>query len=108
MNWKILRLIRLIIDSRDKEEHPHLQDIGCYGLHVVSGAQHTGVVASSCPIEKVLRVMFMFLHNSPAKRGEYLRVSSSGLYPEKFSTTRWVENERVAIELLRSEVILLS
>ena len=40
--------------------------------------------------------MFKFLHNSPARRAKYLRVSSSGLYPEKFCTTRCVENERVA------------
>ena len=40
--------------------------------------------------------MFKFLHNSLTRRAEYLRVSSSGLYPEKFCAARWVENERVA------------
>ena len=55
VNWKILRLI---VESRDKEEHPPLQDIGCFGLHVVSGTLHTGVVVSSWPVEKVLRSYF--------------------------------------------------
>ena len=32
-----------------------LQDIGCCGLHVVSGTLHTEVVANFWPIEKVLR-----------------------------------------------------
>ena len=44
VNWKILRLI---MDLRDKGEHPPLQYIGCCGLHVVSGTLHTGAVASS-------------------------------------------------------------
>ena len=79
VNWKILRLI---MDSRHKEEYPPL-----HGLHVLSGALYTGVVVSSWPIEKVLGAIFRFLHNSPARRAEYLRVSSSGFYPEKFCTT---------------------
>ena len=44
VEWKILRLI---MDSRDKEDHALLQYMGCCGLHVVSGALKTGVVASS-------------------------------------------------------------
>ena len=93
VNWKIMRLI---MDSQDKEEDPHLQDIGCCGLHVMSGTLHTGVAASSWPIEKVLRATFKFLYNSSARRAEYLHVSSSGLHPEKFCATQWVKNERVA------------
>ena len=93
VNWKILRLI---IYSWDKEEHPPFWDIGCCGLHVVSGALDTGVAASSWTIEKVLGAMFSSLHNSPARRAEYLRVSSSGLYPKKFCTIWWVKNDLVA------------
>ena len=93
VNWKILRLIK---DSQDKEEDPPLHDIGYCGLHVVSEALHTGTVASSWPFEKVLGAMFKLLHNSPARRAEYLRVSSSGSYPDKFCATHWVENERLA------------
>ena len=63
-NWKILRLI---MELRDKEKHPPLQDIGSCGLHVVSRALHTEVVACLWPIEKLLRAMFKFLHNSPAR-----------------------------------------
>ena len=83
------------MDSRDKEEHPLLQDIWCCGLHVVRGTLHNGVVASSWANGKVLQAMFKFLHKS-SKRAEYLRVRSSGLYPEKFCATQWVENESIA------------
>ena len=89
-NWKILRLIT---EMRDKEEHPPLENIGSCGLHVVSGALHTGVVAGSWPVEKILRAMYKFLNKSPARRAEYIHLSSSGLYPAKFCSTRWVENE---------------
>ena len=92
-SWKILVLIMVL---RDKEDHPPSQDIGSCGLHVVSGALHTGVVACLWPIEKLLRAMIKLLHNSPARRAENLRVSLSGLYPEKFCATRWVENQIVA------------
>ena len=40
--------------------------------------------------------MFNFLDNYSVRRAEYLRMSSSGLCPEKFCTTRWMENESVA------------
>ena len=72
------------MDSRHKEEHPPFQYIGCSGLHVVSEALHTGVVASSWQVEKVLCGMSQFLHNSPARTAEYLRVSSSNLLSEKY------------------------
>ena len=66
-NWKILKLVS---ELRDKEEYPVLENIGSCGLHVISGALHTGVVAADWPIEKLLRGMFKFLHNSPARRAE--------------------------------------
>ena len=62
----------------------------------MSGALDTGVAASSWTIEKVLGAMFSSLHDSPARRAEYLRVSSSGLYPKKFCTIWWVKNDLVA------------
>ena len=83
-------------DSRNRDEYPPLQDTGSCGLHVVSGALDTGVVASKWLIEKILRAMYKFLHNSPTIRAEYIRFSVSGLFPEKFCTTWWVENEIVA------------
>ena len=92
-NWKILRLIQ---DKREEDDHPPLQDIGSCGLHVVSGALHSAVVAANWPVEKVLRGMFKFLKDAPARRAGYMRRSLTGLYPEKFCSTRWVENEPVA------------
>lgn len=42
-NWKILDLLSVF---RDEEEYPKLENIGSCGLHVISGALHTGVGAA--------------------------------------------------------------
>ena len=92
-NWKILSILQT---ERKNDEISPLEDIGSCGLHVISGALHTGVVKNEWPIDKVLRGMFKLLNKSPARRAEYLRTSGNSLYPEKFCPTRWVENESVA------------
>ena len=93
VNWKVLEVIQT---KREKDEYPPLQDIGSCGLHVVSGALHSAVLVADWPVEKVLRGMYKFLKDAPARRNEYMRGSVTGLYPEKFCATRWVENEPVA------------
>ena len=93
VNWKILETIQ---EKRTEEELCPLEDVGSCGLHVISGALHTGVADADWPVEKVLRGMFKLLKDAPARRAEYMRLSKSGLYPEKFCVIRWVENEPVA------------
>ena len=93
VNWKILELLSVY---RDEEELPSLENIGSCGLHVISGALHTGVLASGWPIEELLRALFKFIQHSPARRSDYLKVSEAGLWPKKFVVTRWVENESVS------------
>ena len=93
VNWKILDVLQ---EKREEDGNSPLEDIGSCSLHVVSGALHSAVVAAGWPVEKVLRGMFKLLKDSPARRAEYIRVSSTGQYPQKFCRTRWVENEPVA------------
>ena len=93
VNWKTLGVLQ---ERREENEFPPLADIGSCSLHVVSGALHSAVVAADWPVEKVLRGMYKFLQDAPARRAEYLRVSITGLYPQKFCVIRWVENEPVA------------
>ena len=40
--------------------------------------------------------MFKLFRKSPARRGEYLVISVSGLFPLQFVATRWTENDIVA------------
>ena len=93
VNWKTLNIVQ---KRREENEYPPLVDIGSCSLHIVSGALHSAVVAAGWPVEKILRGMYKFLKDSPARRAAYTRVSLHDLYPEKFCVSRWVENEPVA------------
>lgn len=92
-NWKVLTLVN---EYREKEEMPPMECIGSCGLHIVSGALGTGVKKADWSVEKVLRGMFKFLKKSPARRGDYLQLSITGLFPLQFIATRWTENDIVA------------
>ena len=65
LNWKILDLLSVF---RDEEEYPKLENIGSCGLHVISGALHTGVMAAGWPIESLLRAMFNFFATFTCKK----------------------------------------
>ena len=93
VNWKVLEVIQI---KREEDEYPPLEDIGSCGLHVVSGAFHSAVLAADWPAEKVLRGMYKLLKDARPRRAEYMRGSATGLYPEKFCIIRWVENEPFA------------
>ena len=93
VKWKVLEVIQI---KREEDEYPPLEDIGSCGLHVVSGALHSAVLAADWPVEKVLEGMCKPMKDVPARRVEYIRGSATGLYPEKFCVIRWVENEPFA------------
>ena len=92
-NWKVLDLMNKF---REKEEMPPMNCIGSCGLHIVSGALGTGVKKADWSVEKVLRGMFKFLKKAPARRGDYLQLSVTCIFPLQFIATRWTENDIVA------------
>ena len=65
---------------------------------VVSGALHSAVVAGDWPVEKVLRGQYKLLKDAPARQAEYMRLSSTGLYPEYRGT--WQGRERRRKDML--------
>ena len=81
VNWKVLEAIQI---KREEDKYPPLEDIGSCGLHMVSGALHSALLAADWPVEKLLREMYKLLKDAPARRAEYMRVSATGLYPEEF------------------------
>ena len=70
--------------------------IGSCGLHIVSGDLGTAVKKADWCVEMVLRGMFKLFRKAPARRGEYLQLSISGLFALQFIATRWTENDIVA------------
>ena len=92
VNWKVLEITKI---KQEEDEYPPLEDIRSCCLHVINGALHSAVLVADWPIE-VLWGMHKLLKDAPARRAEYMRVSVTGLYPEKFCVILWVENKLVA------------
>ena len=65
-------------------------------LHFVRGAVTSGVESTSGDIKDVLKGGFNLLHDSPARKEDFQKVTKSNVYPLYFCATRWVENKCVA------------
>ena len=107
VNWCVFSKIQSL---REEEEHPVLEDIDSCSLHTVSNSFQCGVKAAEWGVEKLLQGMYKFLNKSPARRGDFVTVSSNEIFPLKFCPTRWVENENVsqrALELWGDYVELI-
>ena len=92
-NWLVLDKVQ---ERRKESDLPVLENIGSCGLHVVSGALHTGVKNSSWPLKKVMMSMFKLFDDSPARRDVYQNINGTSSFPTRFCPTRWTENESVA------------
>ena len=93
VNWKILSILQI---KREEEEFEELDNIGCCGLHVVSGAFQTGVKTVEWNLQKILHAMLKLLDKYPKRRGDFIKEGTVSSFPLKFCKTRWVENEIVA------------
>ena len=79
----------------EKELDP-LIDLGTSGLHVVHSSMKAGAKASEWELQKLLKAMWQFIHDAPARRAMYESTSESTDYPGKFCGHRWCENEKCA------------
>ena len=52
-------------------------------------------------IKATMKRCFQLLHNSPARRADFVSVTGSKLFPLFFCATRWVEDRDVADRLLK-------
>ena len=60
------------------------------------GSFKTGLVASGWLIENILKWMWYFLADSPARREFYESITQTKTYSLPYCQTRWCENEPVA------------
>ena len=93
LNWKFARTL-----SKDRTENGLSDsiDIGSCPLHVINGAFQTDSMASSWKLKKILKAEWQITHDSPARRKDFMSVTSSSIFPLPFCATRWVENKKVA------------
>ena len=92
VNLKFLELHR---DKRQFMELDPLVDIGMCGLHTVHGSLKTGVKAANWTVGNVLKAMHYFLHDSPARKENFISITESDIMPLPYCGHRWCENDKV-------------
>ena len=78
MNWKFFDCF---INERKSEELPGLINIGSCSLHVLNNTFKTGANATGWNLHKLMKACFQILHDSPARREDYITIHSSGSTP---------------------------
>lgn len=102
VNWKVYNQL----NSELKDNfNAGLLHVGSCGLHTVHNAFKSGYSATKWRIDCFMSSAYYLFKESPARREDYTKVTSSHKFPLKFCCHRWLENESVAktcIELLPS------
>ena len=93
VNWKFFDMLNTELSGKFDTS---LLEIDCCGLHVVHGAFQTGHKAVRWNMNSVLRSFDKLFHDSSARRGDYIEITDSNIFPKKFCSVRWVENASVA------------
>ena len=94
VNWKMLDLI--VEDRNSNETYPNLLDVGSCSLLVVHGALRTGMKQTGWGIDLLLKSLYSHLHETPAMREDYTKMTGSQVFPLQFCGHRWLEDKRVA------------
>ena len=78
-----------------------LINISSCGLYIIHSSFKTGIEVTDWNIKATAKGAFQILHDSPARRADYISVSGSYIFP-CFSVpqARWVDNKKVAERLL--------
>ena len=89
-----LLFLKSMAEFQEEKKYLPLVGIGTCSLHVIHVILKTGVQkGTDGDIQKLLKSMWQFLHEDPARRVLYEIISESLDYPVKFCVYRWVENE---------------
>ena len=77
-----LKFMQEIIKHREELEiEEKMIDIGTCGLHVVHGAFKCGIESTEWKIKETLKGSHQLLHDTPARRADYVSVTQSSEYP---------------------------
>ena len=97
VNWAFFSELR---NNRTENDMSKLLSTGSCGLFLtgsIHGAFKTGEQSADWKLEKVLRNLHQILHDSPARRKDYVDVTGSSRFPLSFCGKRWIEDGQVAI-----------
>ena len=71
-------------------------NIGSCGLHIIYGAFQTGAITTCWNNKGTLQAICKLLHDSPARRADYIIVTGSTLFPFSFCVARLVKDKKAA------------
>ena len=80
-------------EKRSFNENPSLLNIGTCGLHMVHGSMKTGEKSTNLCLGKTLKAMNGVLHDTPARRETFEKITETNTYPLPYCGHRWCENE---------------
>ena len=89
-----------VVKNREEVEPHQLINIDCCGLHVTHGSFKTSIEVTNWKFKVTAKGAFQILHDSPARRVDYISVSRYNIFSLLFCVTRWVEDKKVAERLL--------
>ena len=77
-----LKFLQELVKHREELEiEEKMIDIGTCGLHVVHGAFKYGIESTHWNIKETLKANHQLLHDTPARRADYVSVTQSSEYP---------------------------
>ena len=83
-----LKLLEKTSEERTSNEFHRPIFIESCGLHLINGALRAGVDATEWNIEKILTGTYYVLHDSPARKEDYHKVTGSNKFPLNFCSTQ--------------------
>ena len=92
-NWHVLSLIN---DHQVANDFQKTLDISSCSLPILHGAFQTGIMKPGWEIGKILKALYKIFNESPARHDVYLHEGTSEVFPMKFCSTRWTEDQPVA------------
>lgn len=90
VNWSFID--KLEDKLQESDDDPKLLEGGSCGLHSTHGAFKVGATASNWNLNVYLKNLYSLFKNSPAKREDFVNITGSNKFPEKFCDCRWLEN----------------
>ena len=84
VNYKFFRLLR------EYEDCENIIDIGSCGLHIIHGALQTGHKSAGWSVNGFLLGIYYLFKDSPARRGNFIALTTCKIFPLKFGKIRWV------------------
>ena len=85
VNWKVLEKLD---NDRIENDFTKTLNIGSCSQHI-HGAFQNGA-SSNWNIDKILKAMYWILHDSPARRDDYMRVGNTEIFPLRYTLSPYL------------------